>query len=74
MYCDMDYYSTGSVYWVFKTHIAIRSKTVISHDILKVHFCSTYSNLMKIRSTLFRFGIQHLLTMACDVILSCSCI
>lgn len=74
LYCDMDSSSIRSVYWVFKEHIAIRSKAVISHDILKVHFCITDSNLVKIRSTLFRFGIQHLLAMACDVILSCSCI
>lgn len=66
-------YLICGIYWVFKEHIRVRGKAVIFHDILKVHFCITYFNLVKIRFTLFRFGIQHLLAMACDVILSCSC-
>lgn len=58
---------------VFKGHIGIRGEVFIPHDIVKVHFCITHSNLVKIRSTLFRFGIQHLLAIACDVISSCLC-
>lgn len=61
------------LFWVFKERIGSRGKAVVSRGILKVHFCITCSNLVKIRSTLFRCGIQHLLAMVCNVISSCLC-